>query len=101
MINPFCFELTKTACALLKGSQAMILRRVFRVITVAFGLDGAKAADANLRCTDQITNAGRARHLLPQRDEEARLHRIASVTLRHVNIVSVLEEAEASCARVA
>src|SRR5882724_4901846 len=100
VVNALRFKLAKLARAFLKGRQGAILRRVFRVKTVAYGFDIAKAADADLRSSDQVTNAGRARHLLTQRDEEARVHRVTAITLRHLNIIPILEKAEASRARV-
>src|SRR5436305_13940593 len=101
VVNAFCFQLAKLSRAFIECRQAAILRRVFLIIAVAFGLDVAKATDADLRSSYKLTDAYVARYLFSERNEETCLHRVAPVTLRHVNIVSVLEETEADGAWIA
>src|SRR5258706_10016827 len=79
-IDSFRFQLTQLTRALIKCRQAVVLRKVLRIVAVAIRTHVSEDARARLRCSDQVAYQRSASNLFLERNEQTSVHHVTAIT---------------------
>src|SRR5438045_6702843 len=94
-------QIAQLFCPLIKGCEAVILRKVFSVVPITVRTHVPQNAQSSLRCSNQIIYARRAGNLLFERDEQPGVHHVTPIALGHIDVISIREENHPARPRIA
>src|SRR4030095_4652562 len=84
----FSFELAKLPGSFLECSKAIVLRRILCVVAIALRLQVTQNARTHVRHANQIAEERSAGDLFFKGNEQSGIQGVASIPLRHVNVIA-------------